>query len=381
MTIAPQELHNWHNLANAFGTGKFFFDQHRFGTTIQQIKHAFSAHVPSFLLSYSVKANYFSGVLQSVHASGVNFECASLHEINLALQEGIRPESITLNTPYLTPDLVKGCVQQHIIINADTLHHLEMIAAEATHQQKNVEIGIRFSFPQQEPSRFGIPATPENLQAISALLQLHTQLKLITLHTHFTDKNKRAEVLEKRAQAMVELYEAYFTTHHIRYINIGGGFAGSLPDELAVQLGYQSPGWEQYAAGIAQSFNRISNKAITLVIEPGMALVADAFYFLSEVVSIKKVGDKNLALLNTSTIFLKPTGHQKKLIMQVLNKNSSNEEHDYELVGITCREDDVLGHYTGNLVQGSLVVFKNIGAYTLSFRPDFIFAAPEIVTI
>jgi diaminopimelate decarboxylase len=382
VTIAPQELHNWYHLAYTFGTGKFFFDKQRFEETIHQINNAFSAQVSSFLLSYSVKANYFSGVLQSARALGVNIECASLHEVNLVLQEGVNPQCITLNTPYLTADLVKTCVQQHISINADSLEQLTAIAEEAQRQQKTTEVGVRFNFPEMEPSRFGIPATQENIDAIGALLQKYPQLQLTTLHTHFTGKNKTADVFKRRAQAIVEVYQNYFTETTVKCINIGGGFAGSLPSKLAEQLGYQSPEWTGYAAAISSEFNKLSNKSVTLMIEPGMALVADVFYFVSEVVSIKKVGNKQLALLNTSTIFLKPTGHHTNLLFEVWNQEkNATQKTDYELVGITCREDDVLGTYTGNLRPGSLVVFKNIGAYTLSFRPDFIFVAPEIVTI
>ncbi|TAE84668.1 MAG: hypothetical protein EAY81_07420 [Bacteroidetes bacterium] len=189
-------------------------------------------------------------------------------------------------------------------------------------------------------------------------------------------------MFKRRAQAVVEVYQNYFTETTVKCINIGGGFAGNLPDKLAQQLGYQSPEWTGYAAAISSEFNKLSNKSVTLMIEPGMALVADVFYFVSEVVSIKKVGNKQLALLNTSTIFLKPTGHHTNLLFEVWNQEkNTTQKTDYELVGITCREDDVLGTYTGDLRPGSLVVFKNIGAYTLSFRPDFIFASPEIVTI
>ena len=382
MTLAPQAFTDWFKLAHLHGTGKFFFDKSKFETTIHQINQAFGERVPSFLLSYSVKANYFNGLVQSAYTHGVNFECASLHEITLLLKQGVPPQRITLNTPYLTPDLLNSCVQQHITINADSLEQLAAIAEEAQRQQKTTEVGVRFNFPEIEPSRFGIPATQENMDAIGALLQKYPQLHVTTLHTHFTGKNKTADVFKRRTQAVVEVYQNYFAETTVKCINIGGGFAGNLPDKLAEQLGYQSPEWTGYAAAISSEFNKLSNESITLMIEPGMALVADVFYFVSEVVSIKKVGNKQLALLNTSTIFLKPTAHHTNLLFEVYNQEKpATQTTEYELVVITCREDDVLGTYTGDLQPGSLVVFKNIGAYTLSFRPDFIFASPEIVTI
>ena len=62
------------------------------------------------------------------------------------------------------------------------------------------------------------------------------------------------------------------------------------------------------------------------------------------------------------------------------NKTVSKEQR-LDLVGYTCMEDDVLYYACPTSVSvGDVIVFNNIGAYSLVFKPPFIRTMPPVVT-
>ncbi len=379
---APSFSNNqWIHFANTKGTGKFYFAQNIFLSNIESIQNAFKIRISTFVLKYSIKANYYLGVINAANKQDVHFECASLFEIDFLLSNHILANKITLNTPYITKELVQKCIKENILIQADSIEQISLIAAEAKNQSLNVDIGLRFNFSNIECSRFGIDTSPSQIALLQNILGQNSGLNIKVLHTHFSGRKKDTNTLQKRAIALSNLYQTFFKLYPITTLNIGGGFAGNMPDELAIQLGFKSPGWEAYAESMNPLINTAKEHNLTVNIEPGMALVSDTFFFLCEVISIKKLGKKNIALLNTSILFLKPTSHNTNLVFDVVHTNTIGQLQEFDLVGITCMENDVLGKYTGSLNIGDLIIFKNVGAYTLSFRPNFIFAEPEIVTI
>lgn len=374
-------LFDWIQIAQTTGTGKFYFAKNILSNNIRQIQTAFKNSFSSFELKYSIKANYYPEIIHTANELNVQFECASLFEINYLLQLQIEANKITLNTPYLTEDLIQTCIEQNILIQVDHISQLEMIGESTKTLNKNINIGIRFNLTNIEDSRFGISNEQNQIIGLLRMLNLYNHLHLKVLHTHFSGKNRNAESLTRKADEFQKLYTTYFESFPITTINIGGGFAGHIPSVLSKQLGFESPGWITYAKSISNLANTANQNNLTLMIEPGMALVADVFYFLSEVINIKKIGNRNIALLNTSTLFLKPTAHKTNLIFDVIHINSTQQKSEFELVGISCMESDILGTFTGSLSVGDLIVFKNVGAYTLSYRPNFIFAQPEIIQL
>ncbi|GAB5526523.1 MAG: hypothetical protein Roseis2KO_43950 [Roseivirga sp.] len=364
------------HLAQEKGTGYYIFDRTKLRENVQTIRSAFG---PQFDLAYSIKANYYEGLLRDSLEAGIRFDCASLMELQKLLTFGVPTDRIWVNTPYLTPALVTTAFENGVMLVADSIEQLRVISEGASQAGRPQRIGLRLNFPALEASRFGIALDKATVSAIHQLLE-NPLLQLSMLHTHFSGPVRSAEAFGERAQQLIDAYQYSFTGYPLEFLNVGGGMAGVMPAALAAQFNYDIPDWEAYAGAVKKAGIDTLPPSLKMVLEPGMALVSDTFGFLAEVMSIKTIGDRSIALLNTSHLFLKPTRHKKQLSFQVIERSDS-EAGTYELAGITCMENDLLGVYQGALAKGDLVVFENVGAYTQSYRPDFIFEAPQVVEV
>ncbi len=364
------------HLAQEKGTGYYVFDRAKLRQNIQAIRSAFG---PRFDLAYSIKANYYGGVLGEALEEGLRFDCASLMELQKLLTSGVSPDRIWVNTPYLTDVLLNTAFENKVMLVANSLEQLRMISEEALKTNSPQRIGLRLNFPALEASRFGIVLNEAIVSEIHQLLA-NPLLSLRMLHTHFSGPVRSAEAFGNRTHHLVDAYEYYFSDYSLDLLNVGGGMAGLMPASLAAQFDYDIPDWTAYAKAVKKAGIDKLPSSLKMVLEPGMALVSNTFGFLAEVISIKSMGDRSIALLNTSHLFLKPTGHKKQLSFQVIQRSDA-EKGIYELAGITCMENDLLGMYEGSLAKGDLIFFENVGAYTQSYRPDFIFEAPQVVEV
>lgn len=367
-------------LASVHGTGKYVFDLEYCRSFIHEIKSSFSSLPANTSIAYSIKANYHSALLNLVSEEGLSFDCASDEEVEIAMATGIKSSRTWLNTPFLTDSLLEKCVRKGIRIHVDSIEQLRALHEEAKRQQKVVDFGIRFNFPEVDVSRFGIESNEENIFRIKTSLKEYKNLNLKVLHTHFSGTDRSAEKFGKRGDAIARLYTQHFSSYEGLQINLGGGIYGPMTDQLAAQFHHEPTTITEYTAALEKIITSNNLTEVTWTIEPGMAIAAHSFYFIAEVLHIKKIDGQSHVLLNTSNLFLKPTGHSKNLIFEVVSK-SRGIHANHQLVGITCMESDVLGEYTGELAKGDLVFFYNVGAYTMSYRPDFIFSAPETILL
>lgn len=160
-----------------------------------------------------------------------------------------------------------------------------------------------------------------------------------------------------------------------------------MNDDLKGQFDCYIPSYQEYAEAIApQLSSRFpDDSGPELIIEPGVALVADVLSFVGKVVGVKTVKSRQIALVVGSIHNVKPTLTDKKLSLKIY---SSEQKFDnkklngsVDLVGYTCMEHDCLyPDYSGSIGIGDYAVFDNLGAYTVVFKPPFIRPNPPIIS-
>lgn len=363
---------------DALQTGVFLYDQSVLKSTITTLNRLFKSHYQPFQLAYSIKANNHPLVLKTVLESGTFLEVSSLGELEKAIAAGCDGKNIVVNTPWLSKSLLQRSSEVRAMVNVDSLNQLEQLSEGS----QPLEIGLRFTFPLdgQKPSRFGIEATEENLSHIISLLK-GSKVEVVGIHCHFWTAERSHDSYRQRLERLLQVYDQLIAHFPVRLINIGGGFMGSLPKDLADQFHGELSSWDDYATSIGetitQHFQNRSDRPL-LMIEPGSSLVADSFTFLAEVLDVKTVGEENFALVNASNIWLKPTGHSKKLVFEKWNVGRGASFTNCKVVGITCMEKDVIGSFDGELRIGDKLLFQNMGAYTMSYSPNFIIGPPEV---
>ena len=165
------------------------------------------------------------------------------------------------------------------------------------------------------------------------------------------------------------------------YISIGGGYFGRIPKELSAQFRTPIPSFQDYGQTVGEKMWQAyqdcpKEDRPALIVEPGSALVADAMTYVARVVSLKKIRGRDIAVLTGSLHNINPNAKGVNRPIEIIRASDGDEGRQtgrWDLTGYTCIEDDVM--YRGlkeELQVGDYIVFKNVGSYSIVFKPPFI---------
>lgn len=158
-----------------------------------------------------------------------------------------------------------------------------------------------------------------------------------------------------------------------------------MDHDLARQFPCPIPPFSAYAEALAgtlaKHFGR--QQGPELIIEPGLAVVADAMHYVAQINHLKRAGDRTMALASGSVYHIKPTLSAKNLpvtLVRAPSGKSMSPAGPVDIAGYTCMENDLLYRgYEGPVRPGDFAVFSNVGAYTLVLSPSFIRPRPAIL--
>lgn len=370
------------DIATEYGESFYILNSKQFVTNYKELEKAFRDIYPNFNIAYSYKTNYTPKLCKLVNQLGGFAEVVSDMEYKIALKVGVMPKNIYFNGPYKDSSAVEEILLAGGTVNIDSNYDLQVIKEIARKYPDNeLAVGIRCNFDVQDGviSRFGFDIDgDEFVTAINNIREV-PNLKLKGLHCHFATRS--IETWPYRASGILKLVQKYFKEPP-KFISLGGGLYGKMPDSLKSQFDVEIPKYEDYANAVAPQFRNFfkdvdESKKPMLIIEPGTALVGDAMKFAAKVVSIKDVRGKKIATLLGSIYNINPTLNKKNPPIKVYHdENSQVEQREYKNLdfgGYTCIESDYLYRgFNGNLAVGDYVVFDNVGSYSIVLKPPFI---------
>ncbi len=377
------------NLAKAFGPSFYLLDAAAFERNFADLLDAFRRQYPRASLAYSYKTNYLPQLCRRANELGGYAEVVSGMEYELALRVGVPPRKIIFNGPYKTAGEIERALRGGALVNLDNAAEVPLVQAAARRApNRPLRVGLRcnFDFGAGGISRFGIDAAGGALAEIISRLRRIKRCRVDGLHCHFMTADRSAAAYAAAAGEMLKLARALFGSRPPGILDLGGGFCSRMRPELAAQFDFKIPTFEEYARAIAGPFARAfpGKDGPRLIIEPGMALAADALLFAARAVSLKIIRSRTCALLSGSVYELKPTKNAKNPPLQHFPKpgraHTRRPAGPVDLVGYTCMEDDCLyRNYRGAPAVNDYFVFHNVGAYTIVLKPPFILPAPPIL--
>ena len=375
-------------LAQQHGDAFYLVDSTQFLANYQEFLQAFRCVYPNTQIAYSYKTNYLPKFCELVQAQGGYAEVVSGMEYCLALRIGVPAARIIFNGPYKRRDDFQMAALNGSIINLDAAYEIPWLQAIAEkYPEQTLRIGLRCNFSlaaETQRSRFGFDVeTDDFLKALRALQRL-PNCQIVGLHCHYLAAERSPQAYQAIAKRLLALATEHFGNQPLEFIDLGGGFFSHMRPELKQQFNFRIPSFTEYGQAIGEVFANAFPQSTgpELILEPGLALTADAMQFIAEVIHIKQLGARQLALIAGSIYDIKPTLSQRQLPMAVVPSNAKTQESRvYDLVGYTCMENDCLYRgFTGVLAPGDFVVFENVGAYTNVLRPPFINPAPPILS-
>lgn len=382
-------------LAAEFGSPFYWADRRQFELNFDQLLGAFCQRYPKTILAYSYKTNYLPYFCRIAHFKGGLAEVVSAMEYELARRLGVPAHRIIFNGPVKPPAILQNALAEGALINLDSRAELPTVLAFAErYPSRPVNIGLRVNIALSDAAgrsriqnrlkvgRFGFD--PAEIAGVKETLFEKKNIRIVSLHGHTSTTDRGIECFQAIATTLVDLAERHFP-ESVEYINIGGGFFGYVPPAFRW---CPMPTFDDYAqavCGVLLGSGWFKHRQPTLVIEPGVALAANAMSLFTQVAAIKIIRDKTFVIVDGSAFHTKPTFHNINPPFEIFRaeSNADRTPQTFDIVGSTCMEKDILlSEVCAPLPQvGDFLRIDNVGAYTLVMSPAFINPLPAALTM
>lgn len=357
----------------------FLLDQEELTRSITRFRDALQSHFQQVVIGYSVKTNSLPYCLSLAKKNGCHAEVVSYDEYNLALKCGFEKNRIVYNGPLKNQETFLDAIQNGAVVNIETKRELEWL--KYLSKDKLFHIGIRLNINiskvspedadgENDNSRFGFSDETEEFKDALSYIATFPNIKLTGLHIHRTAHSRSIRFYQNSIRYACKTVKKYRLS--LDYLDIGGGYFGIFPNK---------PTYQQYSDAFYDVLKDYDLRNLTIIVEPGNALVASCFSFLSEVIDVKHVESGKWFITtdgsrNDIDPFFRKTGYMKEFIR---NREKDVVEEQI-IVGCTCLEyDRLFSLYQQPLLSvGDRILYNNVGAYTMCLTPLFIRYFPNI---
>jgi len=361
----------------------FIFDEAGFKRGIEDFHDALTTKFKRITIGYSVKTNSLPYALMQAHRYGCKAEVVSHDEYRLARLCGFNHNDIVYNGPLKSWETFHEAVTGGTIVNIETKRELQWLDSLSEGKIYNIGLRLNINISKVSPedaegdddnSRFGFSdETNEFADAIDFILS-RPKLRLTGLHIHRTAHSRSPRFYERSVEYAASVIKKY--NLNLDYLDVGGGYFGIFPNK---------PTFNDYAEAFHRPLKDYGLDDLRIIVEPGNALTASSFKFLSEVIDVKKVDYKTRFVTtdgsrNDIDPFFKKTDYLKKILYTSDNRDT---EPLQIITGCTCLEYDRLFNLTDmpRLEVGDRILYNNVGAYTLTLSPQFIRLWPRVYVV
>lgn len=377
-------------LKKANSEAAYILKKNIFAKEYDLLINSFKKYYKKTNIAYSFKTNYIPDFLEIVKNKKGYAEVVSIMELELALKVGFIPQNIFFNGPFKHEKETSEYLSLGVLVNIDSYDEFKWIEDFAKKTQTICRIGIRLNFNLNgSPSRFGIDVNDKVVQEIISKSLSSKYLSLESLHYHYASRKLSSwkTCTENFISFLSSIDPKIFK--NLKFISLGGGIFSRMDEYLKKQLSFGIPSFNEYAENSLKRLSKFLEKQSNLntikpeiLIEPGTALASKAVDFVAQVVSIKKIN--NVTYINTtgSKYNMNPSPNRIDSPLQILNfrPKSSVKVVNAKLSGYTCIESDLIHKdFNGKISKDDLIVFKEVGSYSIVMKPPFILPDVPII--
>jgi diaminopimelate decarboxylase len=398
-------------LARQHDTPLFVFSERRVRSNVERLKRAAARVGHPVRFFYASKANSTMGLLAVVRDAGIDCEVNSGGELFKALRAGFRPDQIIFNGTSKTEEEIDEAINAGIYsINVDSVYEIGLIESRARALGKRArvalrlvpEIGTRSHLGLQTAlmtSKFGITSA-EVLDAFRLALRSPEHLHVSGIHIHVGSQTPDVEPFAAAFKTMWEHLKTIHdeSGHALEHINLGGGIpvnylrdrsqADDLPKDEREMLGAELEPADVLSAALQAARDSARDaeaehllERVTILLEPGRSVIADAGTLLTTVRNIKRrpeTGDVWLLTDAGFNLLLSMTTYNWYYHVISASRAGETAATAYKIAGPLCDSGDVyfdieregrLPDYRklpAGVRPGELLALLNTGAYTIA---------------
>ena len=335
---------------------------------VEENYQSFRRALPDSAIYYAVKANPAPEILRLLASLGSNFDCASVAEIEMALNAGATPSRISYgNTIKKERDIACAHALGVSLFAVDCVEEVEKVARAAPGARVFCRVltdGAGAEWPLSR--KFGcVPA-----MAVDVLVHAHA-LGLTATGVSFHVGSQQCDTeawdgaLADAAFVFNTLAERGIT---LTLVNMGGGFPTRYLKDV--------PTAQAYGRSIFAALRRhFGNRIPETIIEPGRGMVGDAGVIKAEVVLVSKKSAEDAnrwVFLDIGKFGGLAETMDEAIRYPIVTARDEDRKEPCVLAGPTCDSADVLYEKTPyplpiSLTVGDEVLIEGTGAYTTTY--------------
>ncbi|QJQ23053.1 diaminopimelate decarboxylase [Pseudomonas sp. SK] len=317
------------------------------------------------LVCFAVKANSNLGVLNVLARLGAGFDIVSGGELERVLAAGGRADRVVFSGVGKTREDMRRALEVGVhcfnVESTDELERLQVVAAEmgkvapvSLRVNPDVDAGTHpYISTGLKENKFGIAIA--DAEAIYVRAAQLPNLEVVGVDCHIGSQLTSVEPFLDALDRLLVLVDRLAECGiHLRHLDLGGGVGVRYRDE-------QPPLVADYIKAIRQ---RIGDRDLALVFEPGRYIVANAGVLLTRVEYLKHTEHKDFAIVDAAmNDLIRPALYQAWMGVSAVTPRAG-QGRAYDLVGPICETGDFLAKdRVLNLAEGDLLAVQSAGAY------------------
>ena len=319
-------------------------------------------------ICYSVKANSNLAILAALKAEGAGFDIVSGGELYRVLASGGAPRSVVFSGVGKTEAEIRFALDQQIhSFNCESEAEIHLISRIAVELGRTAAIAIRVN-PDVDAithpyistglreHKFGVDIdAAEQIYARAAHLpgisvegvSCHIGSQLLDVEPLLESAGKALGLVSRlRAQGIA-----------IRNLDLGGGLGVAYrPSERAADI-------ETFLDRLRP---KLEGSGLTLTLEPGRSIVAEAGLLLTRVLLTKCNGRKTFVIVDAAmNDLIRPSLYQAHHEIVPVRQHASGPTIHADVVGPICESGDFFarGRELPSMNPGDLLAIQTVGAY------------------
>ena len=346
-------------LAAEFGTPAYVYAEDDMRARARSFLEAFRARTEHFEVIYASKAFPCTAAYRLFAQEGLSADVASGGELHLALAAGMDPKRLYMHGNNKSPAELDYAIESglgHIVV--DSFDEIERLRGRGQRVLLRVTPGIEPSTHEfiqtgQVDSKFGFQLD-EVTRAVDACAD--AGLELCGLHAHIGSQILDVDVFEKLGELLVGMGDWPL-------LNLGGGLG------IAYTAEDSAPSVEEYVDALL----RHAPEGVTVLCEPGRALVGNAGVTIYRVGTIKRIPGVRtyVAVDGGMSDNLRPMLYGARYEAEIADRFGGGEL--CSIAGMHCESGDVLVRDVelNDPRVGDVLVIPATGAYSHAMANNY----------
>jgi diaminopimelate decarboxylase len=370
-------------LAKKYGTPLYVYSADNLRYRLQLFTEAFLSEprpIPH-LVCYAVKANPSLAILKFLHHEGAGFDIVSGGELEriLAIDKAPTHRVVFSGVGKTAPEIDLALRSGILLFNIESEGELELVAERAAKLKKRARIALRVNpdvFAETHPyistglreHKFGIDI--RRARAVYRSAARYKWIEPAGISVHIGSQIRSTEPFGSAVARVAALaLELRKDGLPIRFLDAGGGLG---IEYHAAQPFNPEEKVRHYADALAKAIAGVDS--ITLLLEPGRFLIAQAGALLTRVLYVKKNGEKTFVITDAGmNDLIRPALYQAHHEIVPVNPRKGARKITADIVGPVCETGDFFARdrELPAVQPGDLLAVLDAGAYGMSLASNY----------